>query len=171
MQQGGGGATGTIVLDDPVEEIDWASTSATSADLDLTITIGPVNVIFVGGQPTGFAVYDSQFVPKKNPAGTGGLKAAGIAGIGARNVYVLSRAGDEPGDVLETLAHEIGHVMIGPGHPGIPHPGDGVAGLSGTDQKKRLMYGGFAEQNPNEDTLLVKGEWDYIEQWLTDVVD
>ena len=69
--------------------------------------------------------------------------------------------------VIRTVAHEMGHVMLGEGHPDVDaeNPnGAGVAPLVGADPKKRLMHK-FAYQEI-EAKLLVKKEWDAAEQWL-----
>jgi hypothetical protein len=59
------------------------------------------------------------------------------------------------------LAHEIGHVFCGAGHP---DEGGGVAKLPGTDHQKRLMCSGG--MNSLGSRLLVKAEWDAAEEWL-----
>ena len=40
-------------------------------------------------------------------------------------------------EITRVIAHEIGHVMLGPGHP---DEGKGIAPLEGTDRTKRRMY-------------------------------
>ncbi|MEO5915090.1 MAG: hypothetical protein ABIS50_12720 [Luteolibacter sp.] len=80
-------------------------------------------------------------------------------------------------EVAQTTAHEIGHVMVGSGHP---DGGDGPAPLPGTDHLERLMVDG--EKLPHlkvgdvtraiaRKHRLVKGEWDAAEIWLRDNVD
>ena len=63
------------------------------------------------------------------------------------------------------MAHEIGHVFWGPGHPN-DRPNVGRAALPGTDFSKRLMAtfqaGGILPK------LIVKAEWDEAEKWLKD---
>jgi len=64
---------------------------------------------------------------------------------------------------LHAAAHEIGHVMIGAGHPDeadLP----GRASLSGADTDLRLMHSGHDYHALN--SQLVKTEWDWIERWL-----
>jgi hypothetical protein len=68
--------------------------------------------------------------------------------------------------VLDTIAHEVGHIIVGDGHP---DEGSGQAPLMGTDRTKRLMCSG-----PNRQvgaSLLVKKEWDAAEVWLKAVAD
>jgi len=69
-----------------------------------------------------------------------------------------------------TAAHEIGHLMVGAGHPGsysVEHPEDGglaaLQNLEPEEHKKRLMYG----SNLSSRKLLVKTEWDLAEDWLS----
>jgi hypothetical protein len=63
--------------------------------------------------------------------------------------------------VLDTIAHEIGHLIIMDGHP---DEGAGAAPLPGTTHSLRLMASG-TKRSPNGD-LMVKGEWDAAESWL-----
>ncbi len=71
-----------------------------------------------------------------------------------------------PQQVIETIAHEIGHVLIGEGHP---NEGGGRAPLPGTDHSKRLMST-LAVRSAGA-KLLVKNEWDEAEAWLKDNPD
>jgi hypothetical protein len=73
--------------------------------------------------------------------------------------------------MVDTLAHEIGHLMVGEGHPsdynielalGGSH--GGPAPLPGTDTALRLMSGHDARAPGAR--LLVKAEWDLAEEWL-----
>lgn len=70
---------------------------------------------------------------------------------------------------VHTIAHEIGHILVGPGHPDqtyLPGPGR----LPGTDHRQRLMCSGnIAKLIPGK--LLVKGEWDAAEEWLSEFID
>lgn len=78
---------------------------------------------------------------------------------------------------LRTIAHEVGHVILGPRHPGnAPEFVRGVVGLSplpGTDHKRRLMFAGKAARlvSPEEiGTQLVKMAWDRTESWLNEMI-
>lgn len=65
--------------------------------------------------------------------------------------------------LLDTIAHEIGHVFVGEGHPD-QDASPGPAPLPGTKHSCRLMCSG-----PNSDgssRVLVKAEWDEAEEWL-----
>lgn len=68
--------------------------------------------------------------------------------------------------VLHTIAHEIGHMIVGGGHP---DEGQGPAPLVGTDRTKRLMCSGYNWQIGA--SLLVKSEWDAAEERLKAVAD
>jgi hypothetical protein len=68
-----------------------------------------------------------------------------------------------PEDVLHTIAHEVGHILVGSGHP---DEGSGVAPLLGTDRAQRLMCSG--SKWTWDSLLLVKSEWDRAEEWLKD---
>jgi hypothetical protein len=63
------------------------------------------------------------------------------------------------------MAHEIGHVIIGAGHPDDRTGSNlGPAKLPGTKHTLRLMCSG--ETLNNSSRLIVKGEWDKAEEWL-----
>jgi hypothetical protein len=70
----------------------------------------------------------------------------------------------DPGDGhLHTIAHEIGQVLLGPGHPGTEFPGP--APLWGTEHSRRLMCAGEnTALIPGK--MLVKEEWDEAEIWM-----
>jgi hypothetical protein len=66
---------------------------------------------------------------------------------------------------LHAMAHEIGHVIIGAGHPDDgPGRNLGPAELPGTKHTLRLMCSG--ENLNNSSRLIVKGEWDKADAWL-----
>ncbi|MBK1832480.1 hypothetical protein [Roseibacillus ishigakijimensis] len=71
-------------------------------------------------------------------------------------------------DVLSTLAHEIGHHLVGDDHP---DEGRGVAPLQGSDLSHRLMLNGASplRRNPTG-TQLVKAEWDKFDSRIQDIV-
>jgi hypothetical protein len=95
-----------------------------------------------------------------NPIGGG---AWGVTSVTPRTCWIV-------GDALLsytlarmklTIAHEIGHVMVGAGHPD-----DGTSNFSlpGTDHTRRLMCGSAHSSNPGH--LLVKAEWEMVEAWM-----
>jgi hypothetical protein len=72
-----------------------------------------------------------------------------------------------------TIAHEIGHVLVGPGHPDAKAtpgytPDLGRAPLPGTDHTQRLMLSGKAGKYILSGSLLVKAEWDEAEKWMSE---
>ena len=76
-------------------------------------------------------------------------------------------------EVSYTCAHEIGHLMVGSGHPDkyLP-PGNtgGIAPLQSLPLTKRMTRL-MAADGTTESKLLVKSEWDAAEQWLIENVD
>ena len=79
-------------------------------------------------------------------------------------------------EVMQTTAHEIGHLLVGYGHPDEKgkSANRGLAPLPGTNHRERLMqtseslsfvYSG-ATQNAARSHRLVKGRWDEAEKWL-----
>ena len=78
--------------------------------------------------------------------------------------------------LLQVIAHELGHVIVGKGHPdkeGDPNT-TRPAPLSGTRRLNRLMYSDLtskAHAKKLDTNLLVKAEWDSAETWFTDNVD
>jgi len=63
--------------------------------------------------------------------------------------------------VKRTIAHEIGHILVGYGHPDKAE-NPGPAELPGTNWKARLMVSGLYG-GPNAGVQFVKGEWDAAE--------
>lgn len=91
--------------------------------------------------------------------------AHGLTNRTSRTCWVLGRPSgnyNDPDDVLSTIAHEIGHMLVGYGHPDVQ---GGPAPLSGTDRTKRLLCSGPNRSLANG-KLLVKKEWDGAEEWL-----
>ncbi len=85
-------------------------------------------------------------------------------------VYVASE--DRDGDAIPTdiyltiIAHEIGHIFAGSGHP---DQHGGVAPLSGTNHLERLMFSNMKQKaaaGALHKNLLVKAEWDHAEDWM-----
>lgn len=109
-----------------------------------------------------------------------GVPAWGIAKRATREVWVdgdwaiADWTGYGEGEiiiqqVMHTMAHEMGHVIIGDGHPDDADEGynGGPAPLLGTNRRDRLMVaGGGPLRAILPGTRLVKGEWDAAEVWL-----
>lgn len=73
-------------------------------------------------------------------------------------------------DILETIGHEIGHVLVGYGHPNSTDKSkQGPAPLPGTLYAERLMRKGL--RSTIEPRVLVKAEWDAADIWLRDNLD
>jgi hypothetical protein len=74
--------------------------------------------------------------------------------------------------IINTMIHEMGHRIVGLGHPNLGGTGTGldggVAPLVGTDRTRRLMASGG--HRADDGYLLVKKEWDRAETWLDDNV-
>ena len=74
----------------------------------------------------------------------------------------------DPAAVRQNVAHEIGHVMLGDGHP---DKGGGLAPLTSMQpDASRLMYSEI-DGMPDSPKLLVKSEWDKGDDWLKENVD
>ena len=70
--------------------------------------------------------------------------------------------------LYQSIAHEIGHVIVGYGHPD-----DETCQvlLPGTNNARRLMCSGVGYGGIVRDIMIVKGEWDKAEQWLHNEID
>jgi hypothetical protein len=69
-------------------------------------------------------------------------------------------------ELLYLMAHEVGHVIIGLGHP---DQDGGAAPLPGTNRMERLMYSDMDEKKNAgllDSNRLVKAEWDAAEAWM-----
>jgi alpha-tubulin suppressor-like RCC1 family protein len=78
---------------------------------------------------------------------------------------------DSIDDVMRTIAHEVGHILMGYGHPDAAiSQGMGPAPLPNTDRTQRLMVSGTGG-GPTPGFLLVKGEWDAADAWLNENFD
>ncbi len=72
---------------------------------------------------------------------------------------------------LDTLAHEVGHVVAGVGHADDNKKDTGPVMLPGTNPVKRLMCSGTIRRKDGSSRLLVKQEWDSAEAWFAEEVD
>lgn len=93
----------------------------------------------------------------------GTLHASGYANRAARTCWVVAEplSGTTTGYLNHIIAHEIGHVIRGNGHPG---EDIGPGQLPGVSANTRLMT---TKPNPAElGNVLVKEEWDEAETWM-----
>lgn len=67
-----------------------------------------------------------------------------------------------PSTLLDTLAHELGHILIGSGHS---DTSDYPCYIPGTDPTVRLMISGNASVVEKTHRTLLKCEWDKIHEW------
>ena len=85
---------------------------------------------------------------------------------GDRTLTGYSESDSTMEDVLQTIAHEVGHIIVGEGHP---DEEGGDAPLLGTDRTQRLMCSG--SKWTENSLLLVKREWDKAEEWLVKTLE
>ncbi len=131
----------------------------------------PVQVTVATGKKAGniqiYVMGGLNFLESTTP---GKLPMTGLANPGEAYVWLAddnaaSGTADERKSWLNTVAHEIGHVFFGEGHPNLPTPGP--APLSGTDDMVRLMHNGFGHVGSALiRRVCVKAEWDVAEEWL-----
>ena len=107
--------------------------------------------------------------------------SSGAVGITRRTPNVIVIDGKQNNKTIPIIAHEIGHCIIGYGHPdlntdpldilGAPPQNRGVAphdGVGAEEWKKRLMYSTIL---PVSGKTMVNSEWDAAETWLHQIVD
>ena len=81
---------------------------------------------------------------------------------GTAKVQNSARVEEEMEVIMGVIAHEIGHIMIGTGHPSEDKNSDrGPAPLPGTIHINRLMRTYIKPVGVPD--ILVKGEWDEME--------
>ncbi|RYD21301.1 MAG: hypothetical protein EOP88_11865 [Verrucomicrobiaceae bacterium] len=116
----------------------------------------------------------------------GTRKKLGGSGWGLTNrganccwIYAETTDGRTLGHLSQTIAHEIGHVLVGYGHP---DEEDGPSPLRGTNRRERMMHSGEHMGNPGTEYAnvggasarghrFVKKEWDEAEIWLNRAID
>ena len=87
----------------------------------------------------------------------------------SRTCWIMADPSNNPKFIIppiaQTIAHELGHILVGPGHP---DQDTGPAPLPSTRHLERLMVGGKAvnPQIPITGNRLVKAEWDAAERWM-----
>lgn len=104
------------------------------------------------------------------PPGEGPVVVATSKPVTITNLAILEPV--PAARVINTMIHEMGHRIVGLGHPNLGGTGTGldggVAPLIGTDRTRRLMASGG--HRADDGYLLVKKEWDRAETWLADNV-
>jgi hypothetical protein len=103
----------------------------------------------------------------------GGSGVLGATPIGENDIFISPFLTLLPTDLHRTrlVAHEVGHVMLGSGHP---DEQGGEAVLEGTRRIERLMYTSIRDKIETGNlfkNLLVKREWDKAEVWLIEHID
>ena len=90
----------------------------------------------------------------------------GFTHLDSRSAIAADQNSQTPAiEVMDTIAHEIGHVMFGAGHPDHAFQ-PGVAPLKDTDHSRHLMASGYKRRIDGTSCRLVKEEWDRAEVWL-----
>lgn len=89
------------------------------------------------------------------------VDAYGIAHIERRSAWIAAGIARPTVEGLDTIAHEIGHLIIGEGHP---DEKSGPAYLPPTPVTRRLMCGGKFRLKDGSARLMVKAEWDKAEE-------
>jgi len=101
----------------------------------------------------------------------------GLAPVTRVNCAVVNLNNQTRASSRQTVAHEIGHLMVGEGHPdeydvSDPNSFGGVAAHQSfgvLEHQKRLMVSG--DNITSDSRLLVKSEWDEAEEWLNEFID
>lgn len=123
-----------------------------------------INLYFVGGVSAlqGMGSWNSE--KGKFPT----ILAAGISVYSRRESWIAAGLDKPLIEGLDTIAHELGHVIFGDGHP---DQGGGKAILEGTPYPTRLMASGPDMRNKDGTSrLIVKQEWDEAKKWLDEEI-
>ncbi len=163
------------LVDEPLKAR-WDDDTDAKLDINITSNIPGEEEAIIAKIPENPAPYDIRFFIVANPGAAlgDGLGAYGLTDRAKATCWVHGSwfaKNKSKQFLLHTIAHEIGHVLVGEGHPDdkTPDPITGPAPLPGTKHVSRLMCSG-----PNTDGsshLLVKGEWDKAETWLKAEID
>ncbi|MCF7676091.1 MAG: hypothetical protein K9M97_12150 [Akkermansiaceae bacterium] len=128
----------------------------------------PEQELILGARPAGQPVSNIDVFILGTSVGFAGA-AWGTTAVLQRNCWIV---GDALGirtleTMKRTIAHEIGHVIVGAGHP---DNGTSEFILPGTDYTPRLMSN-VPAQTTNPGVLLIKAEWEKVEAWMAKNVD
>jgi hypothetical protein len=118
-----------------------------------------INVYFVGR-----AIYVTS--PRWLPASNKSRRsfADGITMVDERICIIANGFQMEPEEQIDTLCHEIGHIIIGIGHP--DNKDEESVILPNTNYVERLMCSGPRRRKDGFSRLMVKQEWDRAHVWL-----
>jgi hypothetical protein len=142
------------ILNWPSTEHDQLMTRCVDPNADLIVTlIGGVAYVAYGDVARGLA-----------PPGALAVVVSTSVPISLSDLSILQNLA--PTFYIDTMVHELGHRLIGDGHP---DQGGGIAPLVGTDRRWRLMASGDVRILGAR--LIVKREWDEAEKWLKAFVD
>lgn len=127
-----------------------------------------MNIYVIGGHQDsrmkGFQVWNGEV---KSPFANATGGAHGVADPENQVLFIqgnFSRSGNLESwkeSQIGTIAHEVGHNLVGPGHP---DQNAGPAPLPNTFHPYRLMIS--SGNRPDSPNLMVKGEWDQAEATL-----
>ncbi|WP_367871478.1 hypothetical protein [Luteolibacter sp. Populi] len=128
-----------------------------------------INIYLVGGVNQG---RDVIWNPVHNTPATFPPWVGSTDVEGRRCWVVGGTAGQTSGltkeSILGTISHEIGHVLLGLGHPNEDkEQARGIAPLPGTDHVHRLMCSGEKRKKDGTSKLLVKAEWDEADKRMS----
>lgn len=133
-----------------------------------------VNVYIVGGV---LGIRNRVWIESIHQLVSTGNFSLGHTDITRRSIFLVSSiATSDLQGLLDAVVHEVGHVILGPGHPDevvkgknskgeIEWVNGGVAPLNGTQQDIRLMCSGRKRKKDGTARLLVKAEWDEAHSW------
>jgi hypothetical protein len=124
--------------------------------------VDSINIYFVGGV---LSIWQRGFLDNQFTAIP---FIDGMANINRRLAVIANGVRLTDTEYLDTMVHEIGHILLGEGHP---DRGDNRSPLPGTRHVERLMCSGPQRKKDGSSRLIVKQEWDDAENWLSGQVD
>ena len=172
----------TQVTDAPTTlKLNWDLNGNGSMDVGSLTQTGSEQNAILNAKPTDASVTNINVFLLGTDKKINGDTAWGLTNRSQNACWVVADTFANPADpssgrniaeLLQTIAHEIGHVLTGYGHP---DEEGGSSPLKGTDRKQRLMHSGDGLTKKVADTYLrmarghrlVKKEWDAAEEWLS----
>lgn len=143
------------------------------ANINRTEPSADINAYIIGGLRAG-ENFQSWGRDETGAFGSQGIDSKGTPNFAGRKFFVNGTSKNstevdiesETERMMNTIAHEIGHVMLNAGHPNLNADDPTTHPLPRSYWPDRLMYmWPFAPATARR-KLLVKGEWDEIEAWL-----